>query len=667
MSIPESIRNRAEKLRKELEHHARLYYTHDAPEISDTAYDALHRELLDLEEAYPQIAKDDSVTKRIIGDVLPELVKVKHDVPQWSFNDAFSKDEVLSFDARVKKMLGSASVEYDLELKIDGLKIVLTYEKGNLVRAVTRGDGVIGEDVTHNIRTISEVPKKLTRPVDIIVEGEVYLSRSGFSALNKERKKAGEHLFANPRNAAAGSLRQLDPEVASKRPMGVFIYDLARAGHVQPKTQTEELEYLAILGLPVNHEHKHVTSVEDAFAYWEKWQGPEREKVDYQIDGIVIKVENISQQEKLGYTGKAPRFAIAFKFPAEQVTTIVEDITFQVGRTGVLTPVAHLKPVLVAGTTVARATLHNEDFILEKDIRIGDTVILQKAGDIIPEIVQVLPEFRTGKEKKWTFPTHSPLCGGDGRIERIPGESARRCATRGSYAEQKRKLAHFAGKSALDIDGMGTKTVSLLLENALISDFDDFFELTKDELLTLPGFKETSVRKLIAAIRNARTVTLDRLLVGLSIPHVGEETARLLAIHFQTITKLQKAKQEQLAKIEGVGDIVARAIINWFSSTENLALIERLKKHLRVRRVDELGIAGVLAVESVVITGKFERFSRKEIEDAVRRAGGKVSASVSGKTSFVVAGRDPGSKLAKAKTLGVDILSEREFLARINL
>ncbi|HFC11135.1 MAG TPA: NAD-dependent DNA ligase LigA [Candidatus Kaiserbacteria bacterium] len=667
MSVPESIRARAEKLRRELEHHARLYYTHDAPEISDTAYDALHRELLDLEEAYPSLAKDDSVTKRIIGGVLPELVKVRHDVPQWSFNDAFSKDEILSFDARVKKMLGSTSVEYDLELKIDGLKIVLTYEKGNLVRAVTRGDGVIGEDVTHNIRTISEVPKKLLRPVDIIVEGEVYLSRSGFSALNKEREKAGEHLFANPRNAAAGSLRQLDPEVASKRPMGVFIYDLARADHVQPKTQTEELEYLAMLGLPVNREHKHVTSVEDAFAYWEKWQGSAREKVDYQIDGIVIKVENISQQEKLGYTGKAPRFAIAFKFPAEQVTTIVEDITFQVGRTGVLTPVAHLKPVLVAGTTVARATLHNEDFILEKDIRIGDTVILQKAGDIIPEIVQVLPEFRTGKEKRWTFPTHSPLCGGDGRIERIPGESARRCATRGSYAEQKRKLAHFAGKSALDIDGMGTKTVSLLLENALISDFDDFFELTEDELLTLPGFKETSVRKLIAAIRNARTVTLDRLLVGLSIPHVGEETARILAVHFQTITKLQKAKQEQLAEIEGIGDIVARAITNWFSGTENLALLKRLKKHLRVRRVDELGSAGVLAGESVVITGKFERFSRKEMEDAVRRAGGKVSSSVSGKTSFVVAGRDPGSKLAKAKTLGVDILSEREFLARINL
>ena len=404
-----------EKLHDLLSYHAHRYYTLDTPEISDSAYDTLYHELRELEEKYPGLVRADSVTQKIVGDVVPSLKKVRHAVTQWSFNDAFSEEEIRAFDERVRKVSGSAPT-YDLELKIDGLKIVFTYEKGNLICAATRGDGVIGEDVTHNVRTIREVPEQLSRPIDLIAEGEVYLTRSGFKKLNALRQAQGESEFANPRNAAAGSIRQLDPSIAASRPLGAFLYDVARTSEALPQMQSEELAYLVGLGLPVNPEHQHADSLQEVFAYWKKWEGSGREKVDYQIDGIVLKVESHREQETLGYTGKAPRFAIAYKFPPEQVKTVVEGITLQVGRTGKLTPVAHLQPVLVAGSTVARATLHNEDFIKEKDIRIGDTVILKKAGDIIPEVVTVVKELRPKNAKMWKFPTHSPLCGGDGRI-----------------------------------------------------------------------------------------------------------------------------------------------------------------------------------------------------------------------------------------------------------
>ncbi|MCX6786304.1 MAG: NAD-dependent DNA ligase LigA [Candidatus Kaiserbacteria bacterium] len=660
---PKKAEIRAKKLRELLTHHAHQYYTLDAPEISDDAYDALHRELRDLEEQYPEFAKGDSVTKRIIGDALPFLKKVRHTVPQWSFNDAFSEEEIRAFDERVRKLSGVVST-YDLELKIDGLKIVFTYEKGILIRAATRGDGVTGEDVTHNVRTIAEIPERLAQSIDLVAEGEVYLTRSGFEKLNALQKKRGEPLFANPRNAAAGSIRQLDPAIAAARPLGAFLYDVAATSEKLPETQTEELEYLKKLGLPVNPEHQHADSIEEIFAYWQKWKGREREKVDYQIDGIVMKVESRAAQETLGYTGKAPRFAIAYKFPPEQVETVLEDISLQVGRTGKLTPVAHLRPVAVAGSVVARATLHNEDFIVERDIRIGDTVILQKAGDVIPEIVSVIKELRPKNAKSWRFPTHSSLCGGDGSIERVKGEAAHRCVVAGSFEQQVRRIIHFAGKSALDITGCGRETVRTLMEQNLISDFDDIFELTKDELITLPGFEETKSENLIQSIKNAKKVSLDQLLVGLSIPHMGEETAFLLATHFGSLAQLRSASGESLSKIEGVGPIIGHSIANWFEDKDNQILLTRLLKHLKVARV-ALATTVTLQGQTVVITGTLPTLSREEAEAKVRIAGGKATASVSAKTSFVVAGENPGSKFEKAKRLDIPVIDEAEFLKKL--
>ena len=663
MKASKAIRERVERLRDTITKYRVLQHEKDLSPISPEALDSLKYELAELEGKYPELIISNSPTQVVAGAPLPFLKKVRHTIPQWSFNDAFTEEDIRAFDERVRKVSG-AIPSYDLELKIDGLKIVLTYEKGVLTTAATRGDGVIGEDVTHNIRTIRDIPERLFRPIDLVAEGEVYLTRSGFIKLNELRRKQGEPLFANPRNAAAGSIRQLDPAIAAIRPLKVFLYDVATTSESFPPTQSEELSYLAGLGLPVNSEHYYADTLKDVFAYWQKWQGSARGKVDYQIDGIVLKVESLAQQQVLGYTGKAPRFAIAYKFPPEQVQTVIEDISLQVGRTGKLTPVAHLRPVAVAGTIVARATLHNEDFIAEKDIRTGDTVILQKAGDIIPEVVSVLIELRSKGAKKWKFPSNSALCGGDGSIERVPGEAAHRCKVAGSFEQQSRKLAYFAGKSALDVNGMGRETVRLLMEHDLISDFDDIFELTKGELLALEGFEETKAAKLIKAIDAAKGVPLDRLLIGLGISHVGEETAFLLATHFETLALLQRASEDILSNINGIGPIIGRAVAEWFKDTNNHKLIARLGKHLKIKKVAKPA-QGALTGKVVIITGTLPTLSREEAEASVRRAGGKVAASVSAKTSFVVAGENPGSKFDKAKKLGVPIISEAELLKRI--
>ncbi len=665
---------RAAQLRATINKYRTLQHEQDETPISPEALDSLKHELAVLEDKYPELRTPDSPTQYVAGSILPELKKVPHQVQQWSLNDVFDEQELREFDERVRRALEKAGYEnpeprYTCELKIDGLHIVLTYKAGELVTAATRGNGKIGEDVTHSIRTIRAIPQKLAKPVDLIVEGEIYMTRSGWKKLNVSREKEGLPVFANPRNAAAGSIRQLDPSIAASRPLASFLYDLdALEGIVWPKTQSDELALIAELGLPVNPHTLHEATIDEAIKFWHTWQGKVRDKEDYQIDGVVLKLESREQQESLGYTGKAPRFAAAMKFPAEQVTTVIEDISLQVGRTGVVTPVAHLKPVAVAGTTVARATLHNEDFIKDKDIRIGDTVILQKAGDIIPEIVQVLTEFRTGKEKKWKFPTHSPLCGGDGRLERVPGQAAYRCAVRGSFNEQLGKLVHFASKHALDIDGLGEKTVQLLMEHQLVGAFDDFFDLTHDELLKLPGFKEKSVENLLAALKSATEPTLDRLLVGLSILHVGEETGLLLAQQFGTLEALSKAGVDDLLQINGIGEVVAQSVVEWFADEENSAMLERLLKHVHPREAERAPVSGPLSGMTVVVTGTLSGFSRDEAESAVRKAGGVPSGSVSKKTSFLVAGDNPGgSKYDKAEELGIPIIGEEEFRRRLGM
>ncbi|OHA92184.1 MAG: hypothetical protein A3J09_01735 [Candidatus Zambryskibacteria bacterium RIFCSPLOWO2_02_FULL_51_21] len=666
MEVTKETIERIKKLREAINRHRYLYHVENKSEISPEALDSLKRELAELESRYPELVTSDSPTQRVAGKALAQFKKVVHAVPQWSFNDAFDEEDMRAFDERVKKTLGESfsAPEYIAELKIDGLKVVLTYENGVLTNAATRGDGRVGEDVTHNIRTIESVPLRLEEPVSLIAEGEVFMPKGVFDKLNKKRKKEGLELFANPRNVAAGSIRQLDPNITSERELDTFIYDLVRLGNrALPDTQEEELKLLKKLGFKVNPDFKKFRDIEGVIGFWEEW-ADKKDKQDYLIDGIVVKVDKRKYQERLGYTGKAPRFGIAFKFAAEQVTTVVENITLQLGRTGVLTPVAVLRPVLVAGSTVSRATLHNEDEIKRKDIRIGDTVVIQKAGDVIPEVVKPVLEMRTGKEKIFKFPVHFPLCGGDGRIERIPGQAAYRCVAKNSYEQQRRKLAHFASRNVFDIDGLGPKIISQLMAAELISGFDDIFNLKKGDLETLERFGQKSIENLLNSIEKARDVTLARFIASLSIPQVGEETSRLLAEKFAGAEKFASANFDEFQNIEGVGPIVAKSITEWFKDRENKKLYERLLKQVKIKRQEtrdkkQTKLKGL----KFVLTGTLESLSREEAKERIRQAGGEVSGSVSKNTDYVVAGAEPGEKLEKAEEFGVRVLDEKEFIS----
>ena len=660
MGIPEEVRSRYRQLVDAINRYRTAYHVHDREEIPAAALDSLKHELAEIEREYPALVAPDSPSQRVAGEPLPGFKKVKHRIAQWSFNDIFDVGEAREFDARLAKVLGTHPA-YACELKIDGLKIVLTYEKGILTTAATRGDGEVGEDVTHNIRTIESVPLSLTRPVDIVVEGEVWMSASGLSKLNESQAASGLPLFANPRNAAAGAVRQLDPRIAASRPLDIFIYDVAQTSEPFPATQTAELAYLRELGFKTNPHHALAPDIDAAIRFWESWKSKGREQ-DYWIDGVVLKVDDRAQQERLGYTGKAPRWGVAFKFPAEQATTVVEDIVLQVGRTGVLTPVAHLRPVQVAGTTVARATLHNEDEIRRLDVRIGDTVVLEKAGDIIPDIIQVVPELRPRGAKPFAWPTHSAACGGDGRIERVPGTAAWRCVDPESPERKKRAFAYFVGKSALDIVGLGKETAALLIEEGLVTTFDELFELEEGDLLALPGFKQKKAQKAIEAIRAIqKSVPLERLITALSIPQVGEETARDLARHFGSIAKLRQASADKLLEVENVGGIVANAVHDWFADERNAGYLDRLLSHLHVKNPEKKAASGTFAGKTFVFTGTLTTMSREEGEALVRSLGGKASGSVSKKTDFVVAGENAGSKLEKARGLGVEVLTEDAF------
>jgi DNA ligase (NAD+) len=657
------MEERAQKLRELLEKHRYLYYVLDKPEISDEAYDSLYKELEEIEAKYPKLVTPESPTQRVGGEAISEFKKVKHEFPQWSFDDIFDENGLKKWEEKIKNFIKKSGLEdekleYCSELKIDGLKVILTYEKGNFIQGATRGDGIVGEDVTHNIRTIKSIPLTLKKPVDIITVGEVWMSSEQLDKINEERKKNGEQIYANTRNLAAGSLRQLDPKLTARRGLDSFLYDIDRTNLKEPETQYEEIELLKDVGFKTNQYTKVCKSISEIQEYYLDWT-KKRHDLKYSLDGIVIKVNSIKIQKALGYTGKSPRWAVAYKFPAEQVTTILLDIVLQVGRTGVVTPVAHLKPVTVAGSTVSRATLHNEDEIKRLDLRIGDTVILQKAGDVIPDIVSVVKELRPRDSKPYIFPTHVPACGGDGRIERIPGEAAWRCVSRDSFDQQKRKFYYFVSKKCFDIDGLGPKIIDVLLEKGLVTTFDDIFTLKKGDLLLLPRFAEKSVDNLITSIQNAKKITLPRFLASLSIPQVGEETAYDIAKHFGSLEKIQEAKYEEIESIYGVGPKVAQAVYEWFRIGDNKKLIRNLLKHVQIENLSGNEISK-LSGKSFVFTGSLE-IDRILAQEKVRGLGGEVSSSVSKNTSYVVAGENAGSKLEKAKELGITILSEEEF------
>jgi DNA ligase (NAD+) len=683
--VPKAVVGRLAKLKAAIEKYRYEYHVLDQASISPEALDSLKHELVQIETEYPELVTPDSPSQRVAGKPLPEFTKVTHQVPQWSFNDAFSPEEMREFDARVKRFI-AAAVEskkivnktpdsplvptYTVEHKIDGLKIVIEYEKGLLKRAATRGDGSVGEDVTENVRTIESVPLRLKQPVDIIVEGEIWMGKNQLAALNKARVKAGLEPFANPRNVAAGSIRQLDPTVVAERKLQTFIYYIARYQNGRtpmPSTQSSSLEFLKELGFKVNPYFKHCADVEEVIEYWTAWV-LKMPKQDYLADGVVVKVDEREYQDALGYTGKAPRWGIAFKFPAEQVTTVVEDIALQIGRTGVVTPVAHLRPVSVAGSTVSRATLHNEDEIKRLDVRIGDTVILQKAGDVIPDIVSVVQELRPTNSKAYVFPTHVAACGGDGRIERIPGQAAWRCVSTDSFDQNKRRFYHFVSKKCFDIDGLGPKIIDVLLEENLISTFDDIFTLKRGDLLALPRFAEKSVDNLLESIEKAKKVTLPRFIAALSISQVGEETAYDLAKHFGNLEKVGAASFEEIESIHGVGPVVAQAVYDWFRVAANKKLVVNLLKHIKIEKVPDSASVGAggaargtLAGISFVFTGSLPTLDRDAAQQMVRDRGGDVSSSVSKNTSYVVAGDSAGSKFDKAHSLGVAVIDEETF------
>ena len=693
MSAPKTVIERLNKLKKTIEHHRQLYHSQDKPEITDEAYDSLVRELESIEEKYPELVTDDSPSQRVGGTPLKEFKKVRHEVAQWSFDDVFDLEELYKWDEKVRNFMTKAGLsgtgdkseklEYCCELKIDGLKIILTYKDGVLVQGATRGDGTIGEDVTQNIKTIRTVPLKLKNisgtATNLIAVGEAWMSVKDLEKINEIRQKNDEQVFANTRNLAAGSIRQLDPKVTSSRKLDSFIYDIDRleighkdAGVALPETQSGELELLAKLGFQINPHYKVCGDMKGVQKYYEEWT-KRRHELPYQLDGIVIKVDSRKIQEALGYTGKSPRWGVAYKFPAEQVTTILEDIIFQVGRTGVVTPVAVLKPVRVAGSVVSRATLHNEDEIKRLDVRIGDTVILQKAGDVIPDIVSVVKDLRpnSAKSKTFVWPTHIAACGGDGKIERISGQAAWKCVAADSLEQHKRKLYYFTSKKCFDIDGLGPKIIDLLLEHSVISSYDDIFTIKREDLLALPRFAEKSADNLIESIAKARRVILPKFLASLSIPQVGEETAYDLAKHFDSIELIITAKREEFLSIFGVGEVVADSLVSWFKNTDNRDLLKRLLKHVEILAAEEVFSGGgakspgvkTFEGKTFVFTGTMPNLDRDQAQATVRRLGGDVSSSVSAKTSYVVAGEEAGSKLEKARSLGVKVIDEKEFLA----
>lgn len=656
-------KKRYEELINILDQYSYDYYVIDNPTVEDAEYDQKMQELLKIEEAHPEWVTPESPSKRVGGEVLEGFKKVAHDTPMLSLANAFNQEDLADFDRRIRDKVGD-DIAYMCELKIDGLAVSLQYENGKYKQGATRGDGTIGEDITANLRTIRSIPMKLQKDYSIEVRGEAFMPKRSFQKLNEIREEEGQMLFANPRNAAAGSLRQLDTKIAASRNLDIFLYAVADFGEMGVETHSAGLDMLETLGLKVNKERRLCNSLEEVYAYIEEWT-EKRAGLAYDIDGIVLKLNNLEQQRQMGNTVKSPRWSIAYKFPAEEVPTKLLDIELNVGRTGVITPTAVLEPVRVAGTTVSRASLHNEDLITEKDIRIGDTVLIKKAGDIIPEVIKSITEKRSGSEEPFHMPKNCPAC--DSELVRLE-EVALRCINPKCPAQIKEGLIHFVSRNAMNIDGLGEKVIIQLFSQHLIKDVADLFFLSKEKLLELERMGEKSVTNLLASIQASKQNSLEKLLFGLGIRHVGAKAAKSLAIHFDTMDNLKVADKETLTSINDIGEKMADSIVTYFANEEVHDLLEELKRagvnmtytgpKLEDMSEEELVFAG----KTVVLTGKLEKLTRNDAKALIESLGGNVSGSVSKKTDVVVAGSDAGSKLAKAEELAIPIWSEEDLI-----
>jgi DNA ligase (NAD+) len=675
VSAPQSgAAARVAELRRQLEHHNYRYYVLDDPEIPDVEYDRMFRELQALEAAHPELVTADSPTKRVGGAPVAGFREVRHLVPMLSLDNAFSADELIAFDRRIRERLQTEeAVDYSAETKLDGTAVSLLYENGRLVRGATRGDGETGEEITHNIRTIDSIPLKLRgdrRPALLEVRGEVYMPKAGFAGLNARLAEEGAKTFVNPRNAAAGTLRQLDPRIAATRPLEFFAYGV---GHFEdgrlPGRHSEILDLLKDWGVRISPLTRRVQGAKGCQAYYDQI-AKERDSLPYEIDGVVLKVDRTDLQKELGFVSRAPRWAIAFKFPAQEVTTTVRGIDFQVGRTGALTPVARLEPVFVGGVTVSNATLHNVDEIERKDVRVGDTVIVRRAGDVIPEVVRVIHERRVGKPRRIVLPNKCPVCGSD--VVRPEGQAVARCSG-GLFcpAQRKEKLRHFASRRAMDIEGLGAKIIEQLVDQGVqgqpIHTPADIYSLTADQLAGLERMGEKSAANLVAAIHRSKDTTLPRFLFALGIPEVGEVTAANLARHFGDIDLLADAEQDALEAVPDVGPVVAQHVHEFFRQADNLKVIRALRRHGVTWPNQESNAADLpLAGKTFVLTGTLESMTRDMAREHIEKLGGKVTGSVSAKTDYLVAGTEPGSKLRKAQQLGIGVLDEAAFLKLVS-
>ncbi|EKE9666554.1 NAD-dependent DNA ligase LigA [Listeria innocua] len=657
-------KKRYEELINILDQYSYDYYVIDNPTVEDAEYDQKMQELLKIEEAHPEWVTPESPSKRVGGEVLEGFKKVEHDTPMLSLANAFNRDDLADFDRRIRDKVGD-DISYMCELKIDGLAVSLQYENGKYKQGATRGDGTVGEDITANLRTIRSIPMKLKKAYSIEVRGEAFMPKRSFQKLNEIREEEGQMLFANPRNAAAGSLRQLDTKIAASRNLDIFLYAVADFGEMGVETHSAGLDMLETLGLKVNKERRLCSNLEEVYAYIDEWT-EKRAGLAYDIDGIVLKLNNLEQQRQMGTTVKSPRWSIAYKFPAEEVSTKLLDIELNVGRTGVITPTAVLEPVRVAGTTVSRASLHNEDLITEKDIRIGDTVLIKKAGDIIPEVIKSITEERNGSEEPFRMPKNCPTC--DSELVRLEEEVALRCINPKCPAQIKEGLIHFVSRNAMNIDGLGEKVIIQLFSMHLIKDVADLFFLSKEKLLELERMGEKSVTNLLASIEASKQNSLEKLLFGLGIRHVGAKAAKSLAVHFETMDNLKIADKETLTSINDIGEKMADSIVTYFANEEVHDLLEELKRagvnmtytgpKLENMSEEELVFAG----KTVVLTGKLEKLTRNDAKALIESLGGNVSGSVSKKTDVVVAGSDAGSKLAKAEELAIPIWSEEDLI-----